>query len=136
MDNLLDKILKGIFAHGNFVYKDDKETDNLEIKNSLSCSFINEPGRLPSMGSHRVRHYWCNLAAAAAKKMAVLCSTKWWAFKGFRKFFVLCFDDATTKRTRSNNKKFIVCSSNVFGTCSHSVQDGCVPDTLLQAMRR
>ena len=33
-------------------------------------------------------------------------------------------------------KKFIVCSSNVFGICSHSVQDGCVPDTLLQAMRR
>ena len=88
MDNLLDKILKGIFARGNFVYKDDKETDNLEIKNSLSCSFIKlkiqmfcnyiakkkkemathssilawripgtaEPGRLPSMGSHRVGH--------------------------------------------------------------------------------
>lgn len=41
MDNLLDKILKGIFANGSFVYKDDKkETDNQEIKNSLSCSFI------------------------------------------------------------------------------------------------
>ena len=25
-----------------------------------------EPGRLPSMGSHRVGHYWSNLAAAAA----------------------------------------------------------------------
>ena len=25
-----------------------------------------EPGRLPSMGSHRVRHDWCDLAAAAA----------------------------------------------------------------------
>lgn len=37
---IIDKILKGIFANGNFVYKDDKETDNLEIKNSLSCSFI------------------------------------------------------------------------------------------------
>ena len=26
-----------------------------------------EPGGLPSMGSHRVRHVWCNLAAAADK---------------------------------------------------------------------
>ena len=25
-----------------------------------------EPGGLPSMGSHRVRHDWSNLAAAAA----------------------------------------------------------------------
>ena len=25
-----------------------------------------EPGGLPSMGSHRVRHDWCDLAAAAA----------------------------------------------------------------------
>ena len=34
-------IFKGIFANGSFVYKDDKkETGNLEIKNSLSCSFI------------------------------------------------------------------------------------------------
>ena len=28
-----------------------------------------EPGGLPSMGSHRVRHYWSNLAAAAAGKL-------------------------------------------------------------------
>ena len=27
---------------------------------------IGEPGGLPSMGSHRVRHYWSDLAAAAA----------------------------------------------------------------------
>ena len=25
-----------------------------------------EPGRLPSMGSHRIRHNWCDLAVAAA----------------------------------------------------------------------
>ena len=27
---------------------------------------MGEPGGLPSMGSHRVRHNWSNLAAAAA----------------------------------------------------------------------
>ena len=27
---------------------------------------VAEPGGLPSMGSHRVRHNWCDLAAAAA----------------------------------------------------------------------
>ena len=27
---------------------------------------MGEPGGLPSMGSHRVRHYWSDLAAAAA----------------------------------------------------------------------
>ena len=36
-----------------------------------------EPGGLPSMGSHRVRHNWINLAAAAAKcDMALFCSLK------------------------------------------------------------
>ena len=37
--------------------------------NPLQCSCLEnprEPGRLPSMGSHRVRHDWSNLAAAAA----------------------------------------------------------------------
>ena len=27
---------------------------------------MEEPGGLPSMGSHKVRHDWCNLAAAAS----------------------------------------------------------------------
>jgi len=43
-----------------------------------------EPGGLPSMGSHRVRHDWCNLAAAAAEeekdKHKILASDCW----GFR----------------------------------------------------
>ena len=37
--------------------------------NLLQCSCLEnprEPGGLPSMGSHRVRHYWRDLAAAAA----------------------------------------------------------------------
>ena len=29
---------------------------------------MEEPGGLPSMGSHRVRHDWSDLAAAAARK--------------------------------------------------------------------
>ena len=29
---------------------------------------MEEPGGLPSMGSHRVGHDWCNLAAAAAAR--------------------------------------------------------------------
>ena len=40
--------------------------------NPLQCSCLEnprdgEPGRLPSMGSHRDRHDWSNLAAAATK---------------------------------------------------------------------
>ena len=35
-----------------------------------------EPGELPSMGSHRVRHDWSDLAAAAAAA-AVLCRVSW-----------------------------------------------------------
>ena len=42
--------------------------------NSLQCSCLEnprdgEPGGLPSMGSHRVRHDSSNLAAAAAVKL-------------------------------------------------------------------
>ena len=33
---------------------------------------MEEPGRLPSMGSHRVRHNWSNLAAAAAAAAAAV----------------------------------------------------------------
>ena len=33
-----------------------------------------EPGGLPSMGSRRVRHYWSNLAAAAAGRW---CTARW-----------------------------------------------------------
>ena len=34
-----------------------------------------EPGGLPSMGSHRVRHDWCDLAAAAAASTSCLSSS-------------------------------------------------------------
>ena len=37
-----------------------------------------EPGRLPSMGSHRVGHDWSDLAAAAAAVMQVLCAGLEW----------------------------------------------------------
>ena len=45
--------------------------------NPLQCSCLEnprdgEPGGLPSMGSHRVRHDWSNLAAAAAAAAADL----------------------------------------------------------------
>ena len=35
---------------------------------------MGEPGGLPSMGSHRVRHDWSNLAAAAAAADSMLKS--------------------------------------------------------------
>ena len=35
---------------------------------------MGEPGELPSMGSHRVRQDWSNLAAAAAAAAAALLS--------------------------------------------------------------
>ena len=42
------------------------------------------PGGLPSMGSHRVRHDWSDLAAAAAleKAMATQCSVLAWRIPG------------------------------------------------------
>ena len=49
-----------------------------------------EPGRLPSMGSHRVGHDWSNLAAAAAwltcvgEKYIFLCSSRFfWLVKNY-----------------------------------------------------
>ena len=36
-----------------------------------------EPGGLPSMGSHRFRHDWSNLEAAAAAEAVVLSSLTW-----------------------------------------------------------
>ena len=41
-----------------------------------------EPGRLPSVGSHRVGHDWSDLAAAAASfpKKAPLLLGRWWEF--------------------------------------------------------
>ena len=46
--------------------------------NPLQCSCLEnprdgEPGGLPSMGSHRVRHDWSHLAAAAAAAAAAEC---------------------------------------------------------------
>ena len=40
-----------------------------------------EPGGLPSMGSHRVRHDWSNLAAAAAAKEDNQGEGKWYQRK-------------------------------------------------------
>ena len=49
--------------------------------NPLQCSCLENPrtgetGGLPSMGSHRVRHDWSDLAAAAAAA-AAYCSLSW-----------------------------------------------------------
>ena len=48
--------------------------------NPLQCSCLEnpgdgEPGRLPSMGSHRVGHDWSDLAAAAATWAIQLCDS-------------------------------------------------------------
>ena len=53
-----------------------------------------EPGRLPSMGSHRVRHDWSELAAAAAKVtyrfitilIKILARVMYWVAKKFIQF--------------------------------------------------
>ena len=52
-----------------------------------------EPGGLPSMGSHRVGHDWCDLAAAAAVdpltfNVMILLSSCGWAFCSSHLFFV------------------------------------------------
>ena len=41
-----------------------------------------EPGGLPSMGSHRVRHYWSDLAAAAAVPLLRLYGHLKWSCSG------------------------------------------------------
>ena len=50
--------------------------------NPLQCSCMEnprdrEPGGLPSMGSHRVGHDWCNLAAAARAQSLRSCLILW-----------------------------------------------------------
>ena len=42
---------------------------------------MGEPGGLPSMGSHRVRHYWSDLAAAAALIFTLLQFSFWKLWK-------------------------------------------------------
>ena len=49
-----------------------------------------EPGGLPSMGSHRVGHNWCDLAAAAAAaRRPVIFSFKICFEKGYLSLFLL-----------------------------------------------
>ena len=51
-----------------------------------------KPGRLPSMGSHRVGHDWSDLAAAAAAQMKSNPFQKWqWPFFAEKKKLVLKF---------------------------------------------
>ena len=55
--------------------------------NPLQCSCLEtprdgEPGGLPSMGSHRVRHDWSNLAAAAFSQLLCLLD---WGFEWWKK---------------------------------------------------
>ena len=40
---------------------------------------MGEPGGLPSVGSHRVRHNWSNLVAAAVAAAANMYRGAWWA---------------------------------------------------------
>ena len=51
-----------------------------------------EPGRLPSMGSHRVGHNWSDLAAAVPY-LESLCPCRGWTFSYFfpKSFIVLSF---------------------------------------------
>ena len=44
----------------------------------LENPWMEEPGRLPSMGLHRVRHDWSNLAAVAIINDTVLYTWKLW----------------------------------------------------------
>ena len=58
-----------------------------------------KPGRLPSMGSHRVRHNWSNLAAAAANVtyrfitilIKILARVMYWVAKKFIQFVWFVF---------------------------------------------
>ena len=50
-----------------------------------------EPGGLPSMGSHRVRHDWSDLAAAAAAAAAAAKSTWDVNFLAISSFFTFLF---------------------------------------------
>ena len=57
---------------------------------------MGEPGGLPSLGSHRVRHNWSDLAAAAAAiqdKFYIGCSTCWSDISGVFDFDMLWNSD-------------------------------------------
>ena len=59
-----------------------------------------EPGGLPSMGSHRVRHNWSNLAAAAAaaensKDLQILCLYVPWLLFGKKQWASMSVEATT-----------------------------------------
>ena len=63
-----------------------------------------EPGGLPSMGSHRVGHHWSDLAAAAA---AAMCQcTKSWHFQLSEKGIVTIFILKMKKSSRTEFKEY------------------------------
>ena len=84
---------RGLVGCSPWGHKESDTTERLHFHFSLSCigegngnllsvlvwriPGTGEPGGLPSMGSHRVRHDWSNLAAAAA---ACLLPWRWHIF--------------------------------------------------------
>ena len=54
------------FAFTFHCYALEKEMETHSIVLAWRIPGMGEPGGLPSMGSHRVGHYWSDLAAAAA----------------------------------------------------------------------
>lgn len=62
--------------------------------------------------------------------MTVITSTNYKSLKFSKKILqVLCFDDASARRTRSSNK--LGCNSDAFEICNHYLQDGYVPDSCI-----
>ena len=88
----------------------------LEKEMTTHCSFLawripgtGEPGGLPSMGSHRVGHYWSDLAAAAAAAAFSLVLSE--AINvHFKHNFISLQREKQTKKKKSEASKF---SNNV-----------------------
>ena len=64
---------------------------------------MGEPGGLPSMGSHRVRHDWSDLAAAA--------SSSQWTVK-----FTIIFLYVEVITDKKGNKKILCAAAKIWGS--------------------
>ena len=63
-----------------------------------------EPGRLPSMGSHRVGHNWCSLAAAAATAAAAI-PKQYTMLANIYRFSTIIYDKVVEKREAYNKHR-------------------------------
>ena len=89
-----------------------------------------EPGGLQSMGSHRVRHNWSDLAAAAAGPNHTLSST---IYSDFHRYYLYNYTPCSFRSDHFSSNVLLVCpynTNNIFEYRSHHFPGGSVKKNL------